>query len=61
MQEVVDALGGLVDDQALIRGGLRSILDQEPEDVARAVLFLAKEPFVTGEILTVDGGRSLNP
>lgn len=32
-----------------------------PEDVARAVLFLAKEPFITGEILTVDGGRSLNP
>jgi pteridine reductase len=32
-----------------------------PEDVARAVLFLAKAPFITGEILTVDGGRSLNP
>jgi pteridine reductase len=32
-----------------------------PEDVARAVLFLAREPFVTGQILTVDGGRSLNP
>jgi pteridine reductase len=32
-----------------------------PEDVAHAVLFLAKEPFITGEILTVDGGRSLNP
>jgi len=32
-----------------------------PEDVARAVLFLAKEPFITGEILMVDGGRSLNP
>jgi pteridine reductase len=32
-----------------------------PDDVARAVLFLAKEPFITGEILTVDGGRSLNP
>src|SRR5258707_864468 len=32
-----------------------------PEDVARAVLFLAKELFITGEILTVDGGRSLNP
>jgi pteridine reductase len=31
------------------------------EDVARAVSFLAKEPFITGEILTVDGGRSLNP
>jgi len=25
------------------------------------VLFLAQEPFVTGEILTIDGGRSLNP
>jgi pteridine reductase len=32
-----------------------------PEDVARAVVFLAKEPFITGQILTVDGGRSLNP
>jgi len=32
-----------------------------PEDVARAVAFLAEEPFVTGQILTVDGGRSLNP
>jgi pteridine reductase len=32
-----------------------------PEDAARAVLFLAREPFITGEILTVDGGRSLNP
>ncbi|TMB35885.1 MAG: SDR family oxidoreductase [Deltaproteobacteria bacterium] len=32
-----------------------------PEDAARAVLFLAQEPFVTGEILTIDGGRSLNP
>jgi pteridine reductase len=31
------------------------------DDVARAVLFLAQEPFITGEILTVDGGRSLNP
>ncbi|HTO99523.1 MAG TPA: SDR family oxidoreductase [Myxococcales bacterium] len=33
----------------------------KPEDVARAVRFLAQEPFITGEILTVDGGRSLNP
>jgi pteridine reductase len=32
-----------------------------PEDVARAVVFLAEQPFITGEILTVDGGRSLNP
>ena len=32
-----------------------------PEEVARAVLFLAGEPFVTGQILAVDGGRSLSP
>src|SRR5437764_8252514 len=32
-----------------------------PEDAARAVCFLAREPFITGEILTVDGGRSLKP
>jgi pteridine reductase len=31
-----------------------------PEDVARAALYLATEaPYVTGQILTVDGGRSL--
>jgi len=31
-----------------------------PEDVARAALFFATEaPFVTGELLTVDGGRIL--
>jgi len=31
-----------------------------PEDVARAVVFLAEEaPYVTGQILAVDGGRSL--
>lgn len=31
-----------------------------PEDIARAVLFLAQAPYVTGQILAVDGGRSLN-
>ena len=32
----------------------------EPEDIARAVVFFAKDaPFVTGQILAVDGGRSL--
>jgi pteridine reductase len=32
-----------------------------PEDVARAVLFFATEaPFVTGQVLAVDGGRSAN-
>jgi NAD(P)-dependent dehydrogenase (short-subunit alcohol dehydrogenase family) len=29
--------------------------------VARAVLFLASEPFVTGQVLAVDGGRSVEP
>jgi pteridine reductase len=32
-----------------------------PEDVVRTVLFLAQAPFVTGEVVFVDGGRSLNP
>lgn len=32
----------------------------EPGDIARTVLFLADQaPFVTGQIITVDGGRSL--
>jgi pteridine reductase len=31
-----------------------------PEDIVRAVLFLAKDaPYVTGQILAVDGGRSV--
>lgn len=31
-----------------------------PEDIARAVLFFAAQaPFVTGQILAVDGGRSI--
>ena len=33
----------------------------EPDDIARAVAFLvADAPFVTGQILAVDGGRSLS-
>ena len=31
------------------------------EEVAQAVLFLASHPFVTGQVLPVDGGRSLDP
>ena len=30
-----------------------------PEDIAQAVLFLATAPYITGQILAVDGGRSL--
>ena len=33
----------------------------DPEDIARAVLFLAADaPYVTGQIIVVDGGRSIN-
>lgn len=32
-----------------------------PEDVARAVLYLAAAPFVSGQVLAVDGGRSVAP
>lgn len=32
-----------------------------PEDVVQAVLYLANAPFVTGQVLTVDGGRLLEP
>jgi pteridine reductase len=43
----------IIDRTALKRGG-------SAEDVARAVLFFASEaPFVTGQILAVDGGRSI--
>ena len=31
----------------------------QPEDVADAILYLAKTEFVTGQVITVDGGRSL--
>jgi len=32
-----------------------------PEDVARTVLFLAESPYVTGQVVAVDGGRLLGP
>jgi pteridine reductase len=33
----------------------------EPEDIAGAVYYLvADAPFVTGQIIAVDGGRSVN-
>ena len=30
-----------------------------PEDIADTVVFLAKSPFITGQVIVVDGGRSL--
>jgi pteridine reductase len=37
----------------------RSILGRmgQPEDVATAVMFAARHPFLTGQVLDVDGGR----
>ena len=33
----------------------------EPEDIARTVLFLLNDaPYITGQIISVDGGRSIN-
>jgi len=44
--------GKIIDRTALKRLGT-------PEDVARACLFFATEaPYVTGQVLAVDGGRS---
>ncbi|SMN12127.1 FolM Alternative dihydrofolate reductase 1 [uncultured Candidatus Thioglobus sp.] len=31
-----------------------------PEDIANSVLFLAKSTYITGQIINVDGGRTLN-
>jgi pteridine reductase len=33
----------------------------EPDDIAKAVKFLiADAPYITGQVITVDGGRSIN-
>jgi pteridine reductase len=47
-----DSAGGGPDRRVLARAG-------DPEDVARALLYLIESPFVTGEVMVVDGGRML--
>jgi len=33
----------------------------EPDDIAKAVKFLISEaPYITGQVISVDGGRSIN-
>jgi pteridine reductase len=45
--------GEIIDKTALKRHGT-------PQDIARTALFLAKDaPYITGQILAVDGGRSI--
>jgi pteridine reductase len=48
-------------------GAQQALLDRtplarrgEPSDIADAVVYLAGAKFVTGQIIAVDGGRSLN-
>lgn len=31
----------------------------QAQDIARAILFLTQSPYITGQILTIDGGRSI--
>lgn len=53
-------------DQALDEGQQQNIIASipmqrvgTPDDIAHSVLYLAQASYVTGEIITVDGGRSL--
>src|SRR5262249_20864850 len=52
---------GQLPDDELKRAGASTPLGRTgtPEDIALAVHFLACAPFVTGQILAVDGGRSI--
>jgi pteridine reductase len=53
-----DGVDPALRDEIIARTALKRI--GSAEDVARAVLFFAAEaPFVTGQILAVDGGRSI--
>lgn len=46
-------VAGLLSKSALQRKG-------EPDELAEAVYFMATHPFVTGQVLKVDGGRALS-
>ena len=53
-----DGIDAALRDEIIARTALKRI--GSAEDVARAVLFFASEaPFVTGQILAIDGGRSI--
>lgn len=62
----VNVLPDADSDQALDDAQQHSIIDSipmqrigTPNDIAQSVLYLAKASYVTGEIINVDGGRSL--
>jgi len=48
-------------DEFRMRGLAGTPLERlaQPEDVADAILYLARTDFVTGQVITVDGGRTL--
>ncbi len=62
----VNILPEIDSDQALDNEQQHSIIDSipmqrigKPADIAHCVLYLAGASYVTGEIIAVDGGRSL--
>lgn len=62
----VNILPDAASDQALDLTQQQEIIDSipmqrigKPEDIAHSVLYLIQAHYVTGEIITVDGGRSL--
>ena len=62
----VNVLPEIDSDQALDDKQQQSIIDSipmqrigRPDEIAHSVLYLAQAKYVTGEIITVDGGRSL--
>ena len=58
--ELVDAMETVRDDPQGITDALRTGVDGQAEDVARAVrFFLTPDNYVTGQLLTVDGGLTL--
>ncbi len=44
--------------QVLSEIGLKRL--GSPEDIAQAIVYMSEAPYVTGQILAVDGGRSIN-
>jgi pteridine reductase len=53
-----DGMDGVLQKKIIERTALKR--SGSADDVARAVLFFASEaPYVTGQILAVDGGRSV--
>jgi pteridine reductase len=58
---VLFAEGTPEDERARIERRIPAGRSGIPDDVAAAVLFLATQPFVSGQILAVDGGRSVAP